>query len=76
MLMTCPHCGARAAEEFAFVAAAEAAVWPQTIDILTRRDNPRGVSREIWRHAGGCRAFMRVERDTLTHDVHDVHALP
>lgn len=76
MLINCPHCGPRVVEEFAFVAAAEAVIWPQTLEPLTRRSNPRGVHDEIWRHASGCRAFFRVARDTDTHQISDVQRLP
>lgn len=76
MLITCPHCGSRAVEEFAFVAPAEAVRWPQTPELLMYRSNPRGAHVEIWRHASGCRAFFRITRDTHTHATGDIQALP
>ena len=33
------------------------------------RDNPRGPHRELWHHSQGCRLWLVVERDTLTHEV-------
>jgi len=31
------------------------------------RDNPRGHHLEYWHHVAGCRQWIRVQRDTLTH---------
>jgi len=36
---------------------------------LYTRENPRGPSRELWRHAYGCRAWLNIQRDTATHAV-------
>ena len=33
------------------------------------RDNPRGPHREWWFHHGGCGRWIRVTRDTATHEV-------
>ena len=33
------------------------------------RENPRGAYREYWHHAGGCRRWLLVTRDTATHAV-------
>jgi sarcosine oxidase subunit delta len=33
------------------------------------RENPRGPHSEIWHHVQGCRSFLVVERDTLTHEI-------
>ncbi|MEO1200642.1 MAG: sarcosine oxidase subunit delta, partial [Pseudomonadota bacterium] len=33
------------------------------------RENPRGRHEEYWQHTGGCRAWLKVTRDTLTHEV-------
>ena len=33
------------------------------------RENPRGPHSEVWHHLQGCRAFLIVERDTLTHEI-------
>ena len=37
--------------------------------MLYQRDNPRGWSRELWRHTYGCRAWLTVERNTATHEI-------
>ncbi len=36
------------------------------------RENPRGAQRETWHHVSGCRMWLVVERDTLTHEIHAV----
>jgi len=33
------------------------------------RDNPAGPHKELWYHAGGCRSWLRVTRDTRTHEI-------
>ena len=30
--------------------------------------------REYWHHGGGCRAWLVVDRDTLTHEIYRRHA--
>jgi len=77
-LISCPHCGARPKEEFTIkgdanltrpAADASAEDW---YDYVYLRDNPRGLHREYWHHASGCRRWLIVERDTVTHKVHGV----
>ena len=73
-LIDCPHCGARPREEFGVKGAvlprpgpeAGAAAW---MDYVYLRENPRGAYREYWHHAGGCRRWLVVTRDTATHAV-------
>ena len=38
------------------------------------RKNPRGVHRELWNHAQGCRRWFEVERDTLSYAITASHA--
>ena len=38
-------------------------------DYLFFRDNPKGWVRERWLHAGGCRQWFVVVRNTLTHQI-------
>jgi sarcosine oxidase subunit delta len=77
-LITCPHCGARPKEEFSIRGSATPRrpgpgdrdeVWHAYVYI---RDNPRGRIQEYWHHAGGCRRWLVVERDNLTHYVFGV----
>jgi len=36
---------------------------------LFLRDNPAGVTRDVWYHEAGCGAWMVVTRNTVTHEV-------
>jgi len=82
MRITCCHCGERDSSEFVCRGAAA----PRRPDAagtdaarsfheyVHLRDNPRGVHDEYWYHAFGCRAWLRVTRDTATHAVLAVRA--
>jgi methylglutamate dehydrogenase subunit B len=73
-LIECPHCGLRPREEYSIRGAAlarpapdaSAEVWHGYVHL---RDNPRGAHDEHWLHAGGCRRWLVVRRNTLTHEV-------
>ena len=69
-LIDCPHCGPRPKEEFGVKGAVlprpAAEAW---MDYVYLRENPRGAYREYWHHAGGCRRWLVVTRDTATHAV-------
>ena len=75
MRLTCPHCGERDHREFYYVGDAQLtnrpdpdageAAWD---DYLHNRDNPCGVTRELWQHTP-CGAWMVATRDTATHAV-------
>jgi heterotetrameric sarcosine oxidase delta subunit len=39
-------------------------------DYLFMRDNPKGLVRERWLHAHGCRQWFLVVRNTVTHEIH------
>jgi sarcosine oxidase subunit delta len=45
---------------------ADPRVWHAYVFI---RDNPRGRHKEYWHHVSGCRQWILVERDTLTHEI-------
>ena len=77
MRLKCPYCGDRDAQEFV---TRGGAVGPRPDpaapdarqrfgDWVHLRPNPRGLSVEYWYHAAGCRSWLRVTRDTLTHAV-------
>ena len=77
MLLPCPYCGPRDVTEFTYGGdgdmarpsdpqAASDAQWASYVYI---RDNPRGPHDELWQHSAGCRRWIRVRRDTLTHHV-------
>ena len=75
LLIPCPHCGERAQVEFAYRGDAtrqrppEGAPDEAWYEYVFLRDNPRGPHREWWLHHGGCGQWIRVTRDTATHEV-------
>jgi methylglutamate dehydrogenase subunit B len=77
MRIECPFCGERDVSEFAYHGdAAFARPRPDAQDLARRfyeavylRDNPAGPHAELWFHAGGCRSWLRVIRDTRTHGI-------
>jgi len=74
-LIPCPFCGPRAEIEFVYGCAADSAAGAtdrgdaEEIDRIFIRQNPRGVEAELWQHASGCRSWIRIERNTLTHEI-------
>jgi sarcosine oxidase subunit delta len=80
MRISCPHCGPRGHDEFTYHG--DATVRrpdPSATNVevafdayLHLRDNPAGLHQEFWYHAGGCQAWLVVERDTLTHAIRAV----
>jgi sarcosine oxidase subunit delta len=75
MRITCPFCGERGNEEFAYRGDATvqrpAAHGPEAqsawVDYVYIRDNPAGPLRELWQHVHGCRSWLVVTRDVRTH---------
>jgi sarcosine oxidase subunit delta len=79
MRLTCPLCGERDLREFTYRGAAKLLARPAADaglaafhDYVHIRDNPAGPNPELWQHAAGCRAWLRVTRDTRTHALLDV----
>lgn len=76
MRITCPLCGSRDRREFTYYGSddylrrpgegAAAAAWDAYLHL---RDNPAGVTRDLWYHDMGCSAWLVVERNTVTHAV-------
>ena len=70
----CPFCGLRDHSEFTYGGAdvaypaldADRAAWFEAVFL---RDNPRGPHSEVWHHSSGCRSYLVVERDTVTHAI-------
>ncbi len=72
----CPICGRRDETEFTYggdatvtrpaMDAADPKAW---LDYVFNRDNPRGPHKEFWHHVQGCRQWLVLERNTLTHEV-------
>ena len=77
MLIPCPICGPREDDEFSYLGDAtilrpaldqpvDDKAWT---DFLFVRDNPKGAHREYWFHRFGCRRWVEVERDTVSHRI-------
>lgn len=75
MRITCPFCGPRDHTEFAYGGDAGAILPPLDaapeawLEAVYLRDNLSGRQWETWQHRAGCRAWLLVERDTLTHAI-------
>ena len=72
----CPVCGLRDETEFSYggdATVVRPAHDETSVDVwhayVFLRDNPRGAHREYWQHVQGCRQWLVVERDTLTHKI-------
>lgn len=82
MRLTCPLCGPRDRREFYYTGSADyldrpapdagAQAWD---DYLHNRDNPAGVTRDLWYHEAGCGSWLAVTRDTVTHEIVAVDAV-
>jgi heterotetrameric sarcosine oxidase delta subunit len=79
MRLTCPLCGPRDRREFYYYGsddylarpAPEAS--PEAWDsYLHLRDNPAGMTTDLWYHEAGCASWLRVTRNTVTHAIHSV----
>ncbi len=76
MKIPCPLCGARDSREFSYLGHAGLldrpapdagdAAWD---DYLHNRDNPAGVTEDLWSHDYGCAAWVVVTRNTATHGI-------
>ncbi|MGO4915764.1 sarcosine oxidase subunit delta [Pseudogemmobacter sp. W21_MBD1_M6] len=79
MRITCPLCGDRDRREFYYMGAddylnrpeagAPVAAWDSYLHL---RDNPAGVTKDLWYHETGCTSWLVVTRNTVTHEVLDV----
>jgi heterotetrameric sarcosine oxidase delta subunit len=75
LLIPCPWCGPRAQVEFTYggdatlarpAPDAPEAAW---VAYVFLRDNPAGAHDELWFHGAGCRQWLRLRRDTRTHEI-------
>ena len=77
MLIACPFCGPREHSEFAYGGDATVrrpdrseSVWGRKWQAYVyERANPRGLHKEYWHHVMGCRHWLVVTRDTLSHEI-------
>lgn len=77
LLIQCPWCGPRDETEFRYGGEAHVAR-PENPEKLTDaewaefifiRSNPKGLFRERWVHAAGCRRWFNAVRHTVTHEI-------
>ena len=81
MRIPCPYCGLRDASEFTYgedggvvrpdPENSDEQAWT---DYVYQRTNPRGPHNELWHHTAGCRQWLRVTRDTMSHAILKVDA--
>lgn len=75
----CPFCGKRNHDEFSYEGDASVTypefgsddkdAWYRAVFL---RKNPRGAHVEYWYHSAGCKMWLAVERDTVTHEIGSV----
>ena len=81
LLLTCPYCGI-ACDETELAPGGEAHLTREgpgaedeaLEEYLFKRENPRGVHFERWRHAYGCGKWFHVARDTVTLEVYGTYS--
>ncbi|MBA3908873.1 MAG: sarcosine oxidase subunit delta [Rhodobacter sp.] len=76
MRLMCPLCGERDRREFYYYGAedflnrpaadAEPGAWDNYLHL---RDNPAGVTKDLWYHEMGCAQWLVVTRNTVTHEI-------
>jgi methylglutamate dehydrogenase subunit B len=77
MRIECPFCGERDISEFTYRGDAGFHHPPPDAEDLAGRfyeavylrDNPAGPHQELWYHAAGCHSWLRVTRNTRTHEI-------
>ncbi len=78
--INCPFCGERDHSEFTY-GGDGSIVYPELdapaeewVEAIFQRENIRGVQTETWHHVSGCRQWLVIERDTMTHEIHSIKA--
>ncbi len=77
MRIVCPWCGSRPLNEYSYGGDAstsrpehpENAGLEDWMNHVYWRDNPAGPHKEYWQHVSGCRSWLAVKRDTVTHEI-------
>lgn len=77
MRISCPFCGERESAEFTYLGDASSLrpspdapdAEERFFDAVYLRNNPSGPHEELWYHLHGCRSWLRVRRDTRTHQI-------
>ena len=81
LYIKCPHCGMRSQNEFSY--GGDASVKRPELDkeisdqdwdnFVYNRKSLRGKHLELWQHISGCRQWIKVERDTNTHEIFNTY---
>ena len=74
----CPFCGERDHSEFSY--GSDATIAYPALDApiaewhnaVFQRQNICGMQLETWQHLNGCRMWLVVERDTMSHEIRSV----
>lgn len=81
MRLVCPCCGPRDRREYtyygacAFLTRPAEDAGPEAWDAyLHLRDNPAGITRDLWYH-DPCATWVEVERNTVTHEILSTRAI-
>jgi methylglutamate dehydrogenase subunit B len=77
MRIHCPFCGERDLSEFVYHGDANATrphsdvadASERFLNAVYLRDNPAGPHLELWYHNFGCHSWLKVLRDTRTHEI-------
>ena len=76
MRINCPLCGPRDRREFYYYGAEnflhrpEPDAVPEAWDNhLHLRDNPAGITKDLWYHETGCSSWLLITRNTVTHEI-------
>jgi len=77
MRIRCPFCGDRDSREFSYLGSTQGiptrALSPagpeEVFAAVYLRSNPAGPHEELWYHVYGCRLWLCVNRNTLTHEI-------
>ena len=77
----CPYCGDRSQKEFAY-GGDGTVIRPELNqeisdqkwdEFVYLRKSPRGKHLELWHHVSGCRQWIKVLRDTSTHEIFNTY---
>ena len=76
MRIPCPLCGPRDRREFYYYGASDflhrpapespPEAWDKHLHL---RDNPAGVTKDLWYHETGCGSWLLITRNTVTHEM-------
>lgn len=80
MRISCPFCGERDSGEFSYLGDAgcprpsteDPSIDEKFFEAVYVRENPKGLHQELWYHAGGCRSWLKVWRNTVSHEISSV----